>query len=155
MQVCHKASQPETEIASEVGLAQMLNETAINSECCYDETMSKGTNKIHWDQPESHVSKQTHTVGMGLHNLLKVLLFFLKKDCQIRKLHFQNLLGNDAKHIYYWFYFVKIHFWNVLTALTQSFMWKQIQISFLDNQMCDFTWCTLIQNICFDSMDCP
>lgn len=56
-QVCHKARQPEKEIASDVGLAQMLSETAINSECCYDETMSKGTNKIHWGQPESHVSK--------------------------------------------------------------------------------------------------
>lgn len=63
-------------------------------------------------------SKRIH----GAAQFVKGSSFFLKKDCQIRKLHFQNLLGNDAKHIYYWFYFVKIHFWNVLAALTQSFM---------------------------------
>ena len=40
-QSCHKATQSKTEIALEIGWVR----TAINRQCCYDETASKGTTK--------------------------------------------------------------------------------------------------------------
>lgn len=85
----HKATQPEMEIDSEVGLAHKLS----------DNWYKKGV-LLRWNYVRRHkqrTSQSTHTVSMGLHNLFK-------------KMHFQNLLNDDTSIILYRFYFMEYAF---------------------------------------------
>lgn len=65
--------------------------TVINRKWCYDQTMSKGTNKIHRGQPGSQMSECTPST-QSWRNLLKVDNYF-KKTKQLRKLHIPHITG--------------------------------------------------------------